>query len=360
MIAIRTDANEHIAMGHLMRCLTIAEALRQKGENIIFFMADEYSVEFVKNKGYEVVVLNSSYNELEQETEKLCNLLKQYKMQVLLVDTYYVTYNYLKALSSEIKVAYLDDVAAFEYPVDMVINYAPYYEKLGYRSRSEILSENDCLPNTEYILGADYIPIRQEFITWRDKASNKAHRGGERMTTNHAINILITTGGADAFNVAGRLLKMWSRKYSDTFMQYNFKVVSGKFNQHLNELQEMCQINSNIELIVQADNMAELMASSDIAVTAAGTTMYELCAMGVPAVSVIMADNQKLCAEYFDEKDLIVNCGLAQSDDTLELVIKHINELAVDGQRRQHIVQKMKKYIDGRGAERLAQKLSCK
>lgn len=344
MIAIRTDANEHIAMGHLMRCLTIAEALRQQGEAVIFFAADEYPVELIKSKGFEAVVLNSEYDKLESEVLVLCRMLKKYNVKLLLADTYYVTYEYLRCISESVKTAYIDDVAAFEYPVDMVINYAPYYEKLGYRAASDNEIYFAEVRQTKYVLGADYVPIRDEFKN-KKQCSDKRRK------------ILITTGGTDNFNIAGRLLKKWSDEYSDLFMQYDFCVVSGRFNRNLVELQQICESHSNVELIIQADNMAELMAASDMAVTAAGTTMYELCTMGVPSVSVIIADNQRLCAEYFDEQGLIVNCGYAQDTLVIDKIIKYISDMASDYEKRQQTSYKMKKLIDGNGAKRIAEEL---
>ena len=123
MIAIRADANKEIGTGHIMRCLSIAAALQEAGQEVCFILADTEALALLKSKGQQVYVLHSDYRQLEEEIPKLCELVERLSPDYLLIDSYYVTPEYLRKLGKYTKTAYVDDKNSFPYPVDMVINY---------------------------------------------------------------------------------------------------------------------------------------------------------------------------------------------------------------------------------------------
>ena len=131
-IYIRADMNEVIATGHVMRCLSIADAAKEQGKEAVFIVADEKPIEILKKRGYEAIVLHTLWNNMDKELEVLLPLIKEKNIKKLLVDSYQVTKNYLQSLEEVTEVFYLDDLDAFEYPVSNVICYANYYSKLSY------------------------------------------------------------------------------------------------------------------------------------------------------------------------------------------------------------------------------------
>lgn len=116
-IYIRTDMNEVVATGHVMRCLSIADAAKEMGKDTMFIVADEKPIEMLKQRGYEAIVLHTLWNNMDRELEVLLPLIKERGINKLLVDSYQVTDSYLQRLEEVTEVFYLDDLDAFEYPV---------------------------------------------------------------------------------------------------------------------------------------------------------------------------------------------------------------------------------------------------
>ena len=110
-ILVRVDGNEILATGHVMRCLSIAEALRKLGEEVVFVVADDRPGQLITGKGFQMDVLNTAWNDLNQETEILCNYVQENKVNILLLDSYYVTKEYLQILSQYTKIIYIETFA---------------------------------------------------------------------------------------------------------------------------------------------------------------------------------------------------------------------------------------------------------
>ena len=163
MYLIRADGNAKIGAGHLMRCLTIAEALAEKlggKEEILFVCADEPSGELVRKFGFSVEILDTDYRDMESELPKWEQMQEDFTGKsklVILVDSYHVTDAYLKGLQKYGKVFLMDDLQQHTYPVDGVINYNAFAEENVYR---ELYGNT----STECIVGSAYVPIRQQFL----------------------------------------------------------------------------------------------------------------------------------------------------------------------------------------------------
>lgn len=143
-IFFRTDANSSIGMGHVMRCLSIADAFHSLGNDsiiIIFILADDTVEKLIQDRGYKTVVLHSKYSKMESELP-LWDIQSFETIHLLIVDSYYVTEHYLSSMRELIrtqdnngdkgKLVYIDDVNAFLYPVDILINYNVYGSTVDY------------------------------------------------------------------------------------------------------------------------------------------------------------------------------------------------------------------------------------
>ena len=75
MLYIRADMNEQIATGHIMRCLSIADALIVAGESVTFILADEQAVDLLKQRGYDAIVLHTEWNQMEKELPALSHVI---------------------------------------------------------------------------------------------------------------------------------------------------------------------------------------------------------------------------------------------------------------------------------------------
>lgn len=349
MVVIRADANSKIGMGHVMRCLSVADALVKRGEEVLFVTADDTPVPLLTKKGIPYRVLHTDYADMEAELPELLAVLRELTLRAespdaalaqkntsILVDSYYVTEKYLAALKKRITTIYMDDIYAFSYPVDMLINYNIYGEEMGYE-------KDAAFADTKLLLGANYVPLREEFLA------------GEQQRTAANCGILITTGGSDSFNLAGQLL-MEAMKY-DALKEKEYHVVSGSLNLHIGELQALAQKHENIHIHCNVTNMAELMAESEIALSAGGSTLYELCAMGVPVIAFSFAENQERLVQTFVKRGIAQYGGNYRTDGNkmIQNTIAGLETLLEDENLRTEYRKKARALVDGKGADRIAE-----
>lgn len=365
MVVIRADANSKIGMGHVMRCLSVADALLKRGEEVLFVTADDTPVPLLTKKGIPYRVLHTDYADMEAELPELWEVLRELpqgaespdatlpqKNTSILVDSYYVTEKYLAALKKRITTIYMDDIYAFSYPVDMLINYNIYGEEMGYE-------KDAAFADTKLLLGANYVPLREEFSAGAGYVqSRKAlSLGAANVTPAEEGGILITTGGSDSFNLAGQLL-MEAMKY-DALKEKEYHVVSGSLNPHIGELQALAQKHENIHIHCNVTNMAELMAESEVALSAGGSTLYELCAMGVPVIAFSFAENQERLVQTFVKRGIAQYGGNYRTDGNkmIQNTIAGLETLLEDENLRTEYRKKARTLVDGKGAERIAEAL---
>lgn len=341
MFLIRADGNAKIGAGHLMRCLTIADELSKLigSREILFVCADEQSAELAAGRGYETFVLRSNLQNMEGELSAWEEIPKKNKeTNVILVDSYFVTNRYLCEVSKYGYVILLDDMGEQRFSVDGVINYNAFVDRQQYKNLYEP-------GNTDLILGSDYVPIRPQF------------REGFYRVREQVENILVTTGGGDVENIAGRILKELQGKITDDIIDYN--IVIGTFNPHLEEMQELAEASPNIHIYHDVYDMAALMRQCDLAVTAGGSTIYELAAVGVPFICFSYAENQEKITEYLGREGIAYFAGAyhKEGEIVLERIAEQAKELVRDYQKRNVCYLKIKTLTDGAGAERIARLL---
>lgn len=335
-IFIRADGNAKIGAGHLMRCLTIAGAFTEK-QQIEFVCADEESAALARSGGFATQVLHTDYGNMEAELPAWAEMFgggtgAQVRFsRVILVDSYYVTNAYLTALGCYGAVVLLDDMIKQSWNADAIINYNAFarvsmYEALGSPYK------------TVYYAGSSYIPIRREFC-------NRAYK-----VRGQVEHILITTGGGDAENIAGQILdKIWEKSRE-------YHVVTGHFNPHYESLLEQSAHEKNIHIYHDVKDMAALMERCDLAVTAGGTTVYELSAIGVPFVCFSYAENQEMLTEYIGRKQIAGFGGAyhKEAEQTLETIKAQIEILQEDVTLRRKYSEEERRLVDGEGAARIA------
>lgn len=365
MVVIRADANSKIGMGHVMRCLSVADALLKRGEEVLFVTADDTPVPLLTKKGIPYRVLHTDYADMEAELPELWEVLRELpqgaespdatlaqKNTSILVDSYYVTEKYLAALKKRITTIYMDDIYAFSYPVDMLINYNIYGEEMGYE-------KDAAFADTKLLLGANYVPLREEFSAGAGYVQSREalSLGAANVTPAEEGGILITTGGSDSFNLAGQLL-MEAMKY-DALKEKEYHVVSGSLNPHIGELQALAQKHENIHIHCNVTNMAELMAESEVALSAGGSTLYELCAMGVPVIAFSFAENQERLVQTFVKRGIAQYGGNYRTDGNkmIQNTIAGLQKLCGDEALKTEYRRKALQLVDGRGAERIAEAL---
>lgn len=357
MFYIRADGNREIAMGHMMRCLTIAEALRALGEEVLFLTADENPVNLIEERGFAVEILHTRYDDMETELPKIAVILGQKETQdragrpKILVDSYFVTPRYLEGLRRFAKVILLDDEKKTVYPCDGLVNYNIYGKTSEY--------EAEYPSGTKLFLGPEYVPLGRQFRDCSYEVRDKVN------------DILFTTGGGDSFHAALRLTERLlqyrtekGKKRADSEKECGGKlpiwhIVCGPYHPDTEKLEELAAKHPFLRIHKNVTQMSELMQKCDLAVSAAGSTLYELCSVGIPTVGFYFAENQRRNMETFAELTPVKNAGdfSLEPDVVLDLIEKEVEVLCREKTSRQKISRNMKSIVDGRGADRLAERL---
>ena len=345
-IGIRVDANDTVATGHVMRCITIAKQLILAGSTVLFFTADEYAGELLHKAGMQYLCLHTRWDHMEEETALLRRELAKVNCSKLLVDSYQVTEQYFRELSDLCKVIYIDDCFEKVYPVDMVINYNAYHVRFPY--------EEAYAGKAKLLLGTSYVPLREEFGI-KAEARN-AYEGGNAKDT-AGTHILLSSGGGDLCNALSGVLSVAMQ--DRTLRNVIFDVVVGGFNRNVDELERYTQEYPNIRLHYHVEHMAELMGQCTAAVSAAGTMLFELSAMQTPTVFFVSADNQQYDHEYFAKEERMLCAGDIRQDrdKCLNEICSCLKLILQDGKMRDRMKQKLHEVTDGRGAKRIAEEV---
>lgn len=347
-VVFRADANTSVGMGHIMRCLSIADAFRDAGHRVSFVMADDTVDGFVRNRGYKAIILHSNYTRLAEE------MWPSMDSDLIIVDSYYATFQYLSDLKKRMsvcggKLAYLDDIYSFPYPVDFLINYNAYSSQAVY----EELYSGIKMPSM--ILGPRYAPLRSMF------------KGIERSVQPKTVkNVLISTGGSDGLHFTVNILRALVEQQK---CERRYHILIGSMNTDRETIYELAEKREFIVLHENIKNMKGLITDCDLAISAAGSTLYEICACGIPLITYAMADNQISGAEAFGDMGMGINIGdlrapnsACESDrrlvsDGVERILNAAEALASNYKRRCEMGTKMQELIDGYGADRMVQKL---
>lgn len=346
-VIIRADANSRIGGGHLMRCLTIAKALRAQGQTCLFAAASdtpESARELIRGAGFGLEILDAAHDDPESWGKALLPAIQASGAGLVLLDSYAVTPEVMRRIREEAKLAYLDDLNAFPYPADLVINYNVYAESLPYpKSRS-----------TRYLLGTRYVPLRDAF----QELPGRVWKAGR------PVRILLSAGAADPDNVTRRLMECVAEAARMSDCEAQACVLAGAYNTHRDELREAARKDPRIRIYedLTAEEMRELILSCDIAVSAAGTTLHEIAACGTPAVTYVLADNQMRNAQAFAAQGLMENAGDARQKEfdaqLTEILAEYLHRIQQgDEAFLQNKAEKLQTAEDGRGAERIAQEL---
>ena len=340
MVYIRADANEVIGSGHVMRCLSIAGELKRQGEEVTFIIADKRSEEMILEKGFSVVCLHSVWARLEQELSRLLQVIKERQISILMIDSYYVTEYYLQSLHQYTKLVYIDDLYSFLYPVDLLINYTIGAERLGYEAQYKKAG----IP-AKFALGCKYVPLRDEF--------QDVHREQRE----RVLRIMVTSGGTDSYNVIGNLLEALS--YQEWFAEFQYDIIIGRFNKNRTFLEEHWKPCKNVHFFCNVSNISEFMKQCDIAVTASGSTVYELCACGIPSILYTFADNQFVVARSVSGMGLLYWAGDVRKDmeACMMNIISEIGHLKEDKEERFRQSHDMMLMADGKGCARIAKRI---
>lgn len=253
-ILIRTDASVSIGSGHVMRCLTIAEGLRKKGHDVVFYMKPlpGHLIGLAELRGFSVV-------------NEFC------AADVCIIDHYGLDEKWEKSIRSLVKkIVVIDDLANRVHDCDLLLdqNVVPHFE-----TRYDLLVPKHCVK----LLGPKYLIMRDEFIEQRKQIRNR---------TGEVRRLLVFMGGTDP---TGETMKVMRALERCSFEWID--VVVGSGNPDREQIQAICE-KQGFHFHCQINYIALLMAQADFSIGAGGSTTWERCYVGLPSSSTIVAVNQ--------------------------------------------------------------------
>lgn len=310
-VIFRADASLLIGTGHVMRCLTLADALRVNGAECQFICREHPGnlIEYIRSKEYTTHVLpmkmasssSSNVREVpfhahwlgttqEQDAKECSVILTDQCPDWVILDHYAVDAWWEIALGQYCRqLMVVDDLADRSHKCDLLLD----------QTFGRVADEYQLLvsPECRLLCGAEYALLRPEFAELRSYSLGRR----EHPQVQH---LLIALGGIDKDNATERVMAA----LVDTGLPSDCRitVVMGSGAPWLSEIrQRAASMPWRTEVLVNVGDMAELMADSDLAIGAAGTTSWERCCLGVPSIVLILADNQKMVAERLEEAGAI-------------------------------------------------------
>jgi UDP-2,4-diacetamido-2,4,6-trideoxy-beta-L-altropyranose hydrolase len=295
-IVVRADASPEIGLGHAMRCLALAQAHRDAGGAVVFAMADPPDA-FAARLAAEQIELRPA------ETAAA-------GADWIVLDGYHFDAAYERELRAAARLLVLDDHDT-DHDADLILR-----QGLGARAGERVLA------------GSRYALLRREFRTWER---------APRPAADPVRRVLVTLGGGDPGPVVDTVLAAAARP--DREVQW----ITGPLNPRRSA-------PPGVEVVVDAADMPERMHWADLAVTAAGSTSWELARVGTPQIAIELADNQRPVAHALAEHGIAVRAGRPADLDPAALAA------AIDGltaERRAEMTRRGRAAIDGQGAVRV-------
>lgn len=337
-ILFRADGNGEIGAGHVMRCLAIAGKAKEKGFDCVFVTADDSYYHKILDAGIRCVVLGTDFRRLEDEIPKLLEQFEIEKPDRVIIDSYYVTEEYLIALKEKTATVYLDDVAAFAYPVDILINYNIYSLKMDY---TKLYKEAGILL-PKMLLGPQFAPLRKEFQDVSAKETAECVR-----------KIFVSVGGSDPECMIMKMIE-YLIDHSELTDNKEYHFVVGDFEPDQAKIFDMAMKYKWIVSHCKIREMAGLMIACDVAVSAAGSTLYELCACGIPTITYVLEDNQVPGANAFQENGIMKSAGdYRYVRNWMRRLFEEVKGLYDNRELREEMSRRMKNLVDGRGTENI-------
>jgi UDP-2,4-diacetamido-2,4,6-trideoxy-beta-L-altropyranose hydrolase len=324
-IAIRADGGSKIGMGHIMRTLVLAKEL-SKSNNVFYVSRVDNPLSEKYKMGIEKVKLEG-FNVKEIRENFILSDMKNIRADLLITDSYDVNEIYFNETKKMFnKTAYIDDMNFCNYNVDFLINQNVNADDLNYNVYN----------GTKLLLGPEYLMLRSEFRKIAEKQiKEKPH------------DIIITVGGGDPFHITEQILDYVY------LLDYNFHVIIGPSFSKNSDFEKY--EGENIKLYYNAD-MCKVMNKCDIAVSACGSTLYELAACGIPTLGVIVADNQQKIANKMNELG-VIKCAGWYNKLSKGTFVSALNALCEDFHGRKNMSARAKKVVDGNGVKRIAEQL---
>ena len=359
-IAFRVDASLPMGSGHVMRCLTLAEALKAQSAHCHFISRTHpgHLLEVIRQRGHAVTALpadnlmSATANDplrkqgyaawlgcdWQTDAQQTDAILASLQPDWLVVDHYAIDQRWEEALAPRYrKLLVIDDLADRPHRCDLLLDqnlgrqpehYAPWVPA-----------------HCQVLAGPQYALLRPEFAELRPYSLRR------RQLKPALRQLLITMGGVDQANATGQVLQ--ALKTCALPADCRITVVMGLTAPWLQNVRALAaQMPWPTEVLVNITNMAQRMADSDLAIGAAGSTSWERCCLGLPTLMVVLAENQQPGAQALEAAYAARLIGAVSDISTqLPLAVRELGDS--ECQRRMSLAAVA--ITEGRGVDKVLQ-----
>lgn len=328
-LLIRADGNLQIGYGHVMRCLALAQEWRETRGPVTFVMADPPADlrSRVQHERMDVTALGvPPYG--DDDAGLTAGEAERHQAAWIVLDGYRFLPSYQQQLRERRPLLMFDDEArAPQICADIVLNQNLSAAAADYDGRA---------PGARLLLGCEYALLRREFL-----------ERGEREIAERPRRLLITLGGSDPENATGAVLRELRH-----IEGLEIRAIAGGGHQHADELQaEASCMSSATEVLKNVDNMRAQMAWAEMAISAAGSTCWEMAYMGLPALMLVLSRDQEQIAAALQERGVSIDLGRHQ--EGVARLPGELASLLADRERRQRMSVQGRQLVDGKGAARV-------
>jgi UDP-2,4-diacetamido-2,4,6-trideoxy-beta-L-altropyranose hydrolase len=347
-IVFRTDASNQIGTGHFMRCLTLADEMKKQGAHIRFISRNLplHLIEMLNAKGMEYISLitDASQEPIDelahsnwlgtsqtQDAQAALQALADQSWDWIIVDHYALDERWEKTVRGSCKkLMVIDDLADRQHDCDLLLDQNFYIDM---QSRYNRRVPVQC----RLLLGPRYALLREEFRILREKVNIRA---------GDIKKILVFFGGVDADNFTNLAVQALAKLN----IKLQVDVVIGFQHPNLKGIQQVCS-TYGFTCHVQTKGMAELIAEADLAIGGGGTATWERCCLGLPALTICMAENQrKLIA---DAAEIGLLYAPISKQNLVEVIRGHVDSLLENPSLIKLISANAIKFLDGNGSLRV-------
>ena len=334
-LLVRADGSTAVGAGHVMRCLALAQAWRERGGDLTFISYCESDALAARLRGAsdELVRLPAPHPS-DADRTRLLELSARHPAATVVLDGYGFDVSYHQPLrAAGHRLLILDDHAHQpRYDADWILNQNTIATPDLYEGHAA---------GARLLLGPSFALLRSEFVE---------HAGWTRPALSRVRHVLVTLGGSDPDNVTLNVLRGVAAAVSP---DAHVRVIAGHSNTHGESLRAFAAAQPFDCVILEGvDDMPAEMMAADVAVSAAGTTTWELAFLQLPALIVTTADNQGTNAAVLEQRGVAHDLGRPDAHLS-DRVARALRELSVDGPRMHAMATAGRALVDGLGAQRV-------
>jgi len=330
-VLIRVDATKEVALGHLKRCVSLSYKLSEKGVRVSFIVAkDDFTERFLRTAGFDYTVVRSKTNS-DADCVYVLEIAERLNAKVIIIDSYEIDETYRnKLIDNGFFVVSIDDIADKDLPSHIIINGNLNAETLSYTDNGRIAM---CLGIKYLMLGPDF----------GDISNAKA--------IDDFSNVLITMGGIDHYDLTSKILLILDRSDAN----FDITAIVGPYYENLGSIRsQIDKMSKKVQMIKSPPTLYPYMVKCSMAFSAGGQTLYELAALGCPAIAITIWENQSGNVSALSKMGAIEGV-IYSNDGGFDYVLEKSSlKLIYDKTERQRLSQIASAIVDGKGAERVS------